>query len=173
MNQRSTRKRQETRDRRHVPCPLSLVSSASITLVELLVVLGIVAAIVVMSVPALTGYAKQLRLKTSIRQTMGLISLARSMAISSHQEHAVVIDAAHSEIRVLNKGSGEELEHVVRLPSSVTVTLLIGGEPAAETQFVFRPTGALAGRTVSVVIADQQKQQAITVIGTTGAVMVQ
>jgi len=173
MKRKSTHRRQETRDGRHVPCPLSLVSSASITLVELLVVLGIVAAIVVMSVPAFTGYAKQIRLKTAVRQTMGLISLARSMAISSHQEHAVVIDAAQSELRVLNTVSGNELEHIVRLPSSVTVALLIGGEPSAKTQFVFRPTGALVGRTVSVVIADQQKQQAITVIGTTGAMTVQ
>ncbi len=140
------------------------------TLVELLVVLGIIGLIVGMSVPALTSYSKQLRLKTATRQVVGLVSFARSVAISSHQDHAVVIDADHQEIRIVNLSSGQPLEQRVRLPSSVSVELQVGGQPATESQLVFRSTGSLTGRTASIVLGDEQKQRTITITGATGAV---
>lgn len=142
-------------------------------MVELLVVMAIIGLIVGISVPALTGYANSLRLKTTIRQVTGLISFARSMAISSHEDLAVVIDADEGAITLVRQASGEPLEPKVRLPRAVTVKLLVGGQPAQETQFVFRPTGALVGRTISLVLANQDKRHTITVTGTTGAVSVQ
>jgi len=143
------------------------------TLVELLVVLGVIGLIVGMGVPALTQYARRVRLKATTRQVVGLVSLARSLAISSHQEHAVVVDQEERQIRVVNTASGEPLEQVVHLPSSVSVDMEVGGQPAAESQFAFRPTGSLTGRTVSLVLADGERQQTIMVTGTTGAVAVQ
>ena len=143
------------------------------TLVELLVVLGIIGLIVGMSVPALTGYAKTVRLKTATRQTMGLLALARSMAISAHENHAVVIDRQEGRLSVVNQASGDALERVVRLPKGVTLEVLIGGEGSQETQLVFRPTGGLAGRTVSLVLADRDRSDTITVTSVTGAVSLQ
>jgi Tfp pilus assembly protein FimT len=143
------------------------------TLVELLVVLGVIGIVVGMSVPALTGYTKQVRLRTATRQVVGLVSLARSLAISSHEDHAVVVDPANQEISVINVASGQALEQVVRLPSSMTVGMQVGGEPSAEMQLVFRPTGSLTGRTVSFVLADRDKVQTITVTGATGSVSVE
>jgi Tfp pilus assembly protein FimT len=143
------------------------------TLVELLVVVGIIGIIIGISVPGLAGYAKHLRLKTATRQAAGLISLARSTAITTHEDHAVVIDPEEREIRVVTVSSGDALEQRLRLPTFVTVELQVGGEPAIESQFVFRPTGSLTGRSVSVVLADQERQQTITVVGATGAVSVQ
>ena len=148
-------------------------SASAMTLIELLVVLGVVGLIVGMSIPAMAGYAKQLRLKATTRQLVGLISLARSVAIGSHESHAVVIDAEQREVRVVNQKTGEALEQIVRLPSSVTVELQVGGDVSSETQFVFRPTGALQGRTVSLVLSDRDRQHIITVTGTTGSVSVQ
>ncbi len=143
------------------------------TLVELLVVLGVIGLIVGMSVPALVGYAKQVRLKSTTRQVLGLVSLARSLAISSHEEHAVVVDDEHREIRVVNTVSGETLEQAIHLPSSVSVEIQVGGQNVGATQFAFRPTGALTGRTVTLVLADGQKQQTIVVTGSTGSVTAQ
>jgi len=143
------------------------------TLVELLVVIGIIGMILGIGVPALTGYAKQVRLKTATRQIVGLVSLARNMAISTRTEHAVVIDAEQGQVRVVNLTSGEALEQIVRLPTSVSVEMEVGGEPVKPTQFTFRPSGSLAGRSVSLVLADGQKEQAVVVTGTTGAVAVQ
>ena len=71
------------------------------TLVELLVVLGIIGLIVGMGLPSFTHYAQHLRLNAAVRQVVGLVSLARSAAISSHEEHAVTVDAEHRELRIV------------------------------------------------------------------------
>ena len=143
---------------------------SGITLVELMVVLAIVALIVGMSVPALMGYSKQLRLKTTTREVMGLVSLARSAAISSHEERAVRVDQERRQIQIINMASGEPLEQVVHIPPSVTVSVEEGGQPTESMQFVFRPTGSLTGRTVSLILADQHKQHTIVITAATGAV---
>lgn len=143
------------------------------TLVEILVVLGIIGMILAMSVPGLAGYAKHLRLKTATRQVVGLVSLARSLAISSREDHAVVVDPEHGQILIINQASGEPLEQSVRLPSSVTVAMEAGGEPLSEMALVFRPTGSLTGRAVSLILADREKRYTIVVTGTTGAVSIQ
>ena len=143
------------------------------TLVELLVVLGVIGVILGISLPALSGYAKQARLKTATRQVVGLVSLARSLAIGSHQDHAVVIDPERKEVSIVNTVSGEALDQVVRLPSSVTVEVQVGGAPSSAWQFVFRPSGSLIGRSVTLLLADRDKSHTITVTGTTGAVFVQ
>lgn len=135
--------------------------------------MGIVGLILGLSVPSISSYGAQLRLKAATRQVVGLLSLARSLAISSRENHAVVVDQEHREVGIVNLGSGERLEQVVRLPKEVTVDVQAGGEPAAEPQVVFRPTGALEGRTLTLVLADRDRSHTVTVTGTTGAVSVQ
>ncbi len=134
--------------------------------------LGIIALVVGISVPALTQFMGRMRLKTAVRQSVGLVSLARSLAIGSHTDHAVVLDDEAGTLRVENISSGESLEHIVRLPSSVTADLQIGGQPAAEPKVVFRATGALTGRTAVLTLADQERSHTITISGITGAISV-
>ena len=141
------------------------------TLVELLGVLGVIGLILGMSVPGLAGYAQRVRLKAALRQVVGLVSTARSLAIGSRDPHAVIVDAEGRTLRVVNLVSGEALEQVVRLPSSVTVTLEMVGEPVTQTQIVFRPTGALEGRSVSLVLEDRGRRHVVAVAATTGAVL--
>ena len=145
----------------------------AITLVELLVVLGLIGLILATSMPALTRQASSVRLQATTRELVGLLSLARSLAISAHEDHAVVLDDAKRQLTIVNQASGEALEHVVHLPSSVTVELQVGGQPAAGTSVVFTPSGALSGRSASLIVADHQKRRTITVTGITGAVIVQ
>lgn len=143
------------------------------TLVELLVVLGIIALVLGISVPGLTGYAKSLRLKTATRQVVGLLSLARSSAISARADHAVAFDAERQELTMTNVTSGEVSERVVKLPTSVTLEFQVGGEASAEPKVTFRSTGSLTGRTTSLVLSDEHRQHTVTVTGATGAVTVQ
>ena len=143
------------------------------TLVELLVVLGVIGIILAISVPGLAGYAKQLRLKTATRQTIGLLSLARSLAISSRTDHTVVVNPEQGTIQIINEATGEPLEQAVRLPSSVSVELESGGEPSTDLSFTFRPSGALTGRTVLLHLVDRDKRHTIQVTGVTGGASVQ
>lgn len=142
------------------------------TLVELVVVMGVIAIIAGLSVPALTSYAKQVRLKTAARQVVGLVSLARSLAISAHEAYAVVIDPGAQTISVVQSSSGEALEQAVRVPKGVTVSLEIGGASSSATELVFQPTGALSGRTTTILLAEGIRQHRITVTGATGAITV-
>ncbi len=148
-------------------------SALGMTLVELLVVLGVIGIILAISVPGLAGYAKQLRLKAATRQTVGLLSLARSLAISSRAEHTVVVNPEQGTIQIVNEATGETLEQTVRVPSSVTVELESGGEPSPTLSLTFRASGALAGRTVLVHLADRDRRLTIQITGATGAVSVQ
>jgi prepilin-type N-terminal cleavage/methylation domain-containing protein len=147
--------------------------AAGVTLVELLVVIGIIGVLLATGVPALTQYAGRLRLKTALRQVTGMASYARSLAISTREEHALVLDREVGRLSMLNVASGESLEKVVRLPQSVTVTLTVGGQPAADSRVVFRPTGSLAGRTATLVLADKERTYTVTITGTTGSVSIE
>lgn len=137
-----------------------------------MVVLAIIGLIVSISIPSLTGYSQQVRLKAAARQVVGLVSLARSRAIGTRQEQAVVVDVEHGQVSVVDVSSGEVLEPVVRVPPFISIHVQVGEQSAAEPQLVFRATGALTGRTTSITLADRQHQQTITVIGATGAVSV-
>ena len=143
------------------------------TLVELLVVLGIIGLILGISVPGLSAYANQARLKAATRNVVGLLSLARSFAISSHQDHAVIVDPVQRRITVENAVSGDTLEQTVQLPPSIDVETEVAGESAQEARVIFRPTGSLAGRTTTIRLADRDKSHTITVSGITGAVTVE
>lgn len=149
-------------------------NKAGMTLVELLVVLGVIALIVGMSVPALSQYTARTRLKTATRQLVGLLSLARSLSVGSQEGHAVLIDGENNRVTITNLATGETLEdHQLRLPSSVHVALRVGGQAAAQSQVAFRSTGSLNGRTTDIVVTESDKQMTITVTGSTGAISVQ
>ena len=143
------------------------------TLVELLVVLGVIGLIVSMSLPALATYSRQVRLKAITRQAIGLVTLARSSAISAHEPHELILDQERRELRVVNVTSGEVLEQAIRLPQGVTVEFQVAGSSSTDGHLSFRPTGALTGRTTTLVLSDGQKQRTITIMGATGALTVQ
>lgn len=146
-----------------------MVARPGMTLVELLVVLAVIGLLIGVSVPGLARYSQQARLKAATRQFIGLLSFARQQAISSRQEHAVVVDREAQDVRVVNVDSGDTLE-AFHLPTGISVEIQVGGQPAQETQLVFRSTGALNGRTTSVVLSNQEKRHTITVTAITGAV---
>jgi Tfp pilus assembly protein FimT len=140
--------------------------------VELLVVLAVIGMILGMSVPSLLSYSGQLRLKAATRQVVSLASLARSKAISSRENHALVVDQDAGEVYVVNQRSGERLEQVARMPRGLTIEVEIGGAAAPEPQVVFRPTGSLDGRTTALVLSMHERSHSVTVTGATGALAV-
>ena len=137
------------------------------TLIELLVVMAIVGLLVATSVPALTGYAKQVRLKTAAREAIGLLSLARSLAISSRSVRRVLLDEDRHEL-VIEETLEQDEPRRVRLPEAVDVSL--GGGAAGTGRVVFQPSGALSTPSATVSLVSGTKRQTITVSSATGAI---
>ena len=146
---------------------------AGMTLMELLVVLGIIAIVVGMSVPALSRYAGDVRLKSTTRQLVGLLSLARSLSIGSPAGHCVVIDQSHRQVTIVDNATGETLDQKMRLPSGIEIVVETAGEAVTPAELVFQPNGALRSRTMTFLLRDARKTHTITVSGATGAIHVE
>ncbi len=140
------------------------------TLIELIVVIGIIGLLVGTSVPAFVSYAQQARMKSTVREVLGLVSMARQQAISTRQNRTIAINTASREM-VIEETLHEAEPKRVRLADAVDVTVESADDPDASTwRFVFQPSGALAGRSVRLIIASRGKRQAIRITGPTGAV---
>lgn len=144
------------------------------TLIELIVVLGVIGLIVAVSVPALTQYAQQVRLKTSTREVVGLLSLARSLAISSRKAKTVLVDPHLRELSIVETMTQGEPKKVT-LVSSVGLVVQTQGasSQSGPIQVIFSPAGALSGGSVSLVLSSGTKMHTVTVTGATGAILVQ
>ncbi|MBI4354394.1 MAG: GspH/FimT family pseudopilin [Candidatus Omnitrophica bacterium] len=136
-------------------------------MIELLVIMAIIGILVGTSIPALTGYAKQVRLKTTTREITGLLYLARNLAISSREARTVLLDEDHQQL-VIEETLEQEEPKKVRLPDSVDVTL--EGGAAGTGRVVFQPSGALSSSSVTVVLNSGTKTQTIAVTSATGAI---
>jgi len=153
------------------PATISITGRArAVTLTELLVVLAIMGILIGVGAPALRGYAASWRLKATTRELVGLLSLARSSAISAQEAHAVEVDPAGAQVRIVNVASGDALDQRLRIPAGVTIEARIGQEPAPEPKVVFRPSGGVDGRTTAFILSSRGREQTVTVMGTTGAI---
>lgn len=153
--------------------PQSTISG--FTLVELLVVMGIIGLIIASSVPGMTGYARQVRLKAATRETLGLLSLARSMAISSRSTRTVLVNPEAHEL-IIEETLQQDEPKRVRLSSGVDVKVEIQGQSGSVSgpvRLAFQPSGSLSGRSASVILSNDTKQQTITITATTGGISVQ
>ena len=145
-------------------------ASSGFTLVELRVGMGILGLIIASSVPGMTGYARHVRLKAATREVLGLLSLARSMAISSRSVRTVVVNPDAHELLI-----EETLEQAeprrVRLSSGVNVAVDIQGQSGSgPARLTFQPSGSLSGRSCSILLSNDTKQQTIRITATTGAI---
>ena len=141
------------------------------TLVEILVVMAIIGIILSTSLPSLSRYAGQVRLKTTARELMGLLSLARSSAITSRSSRTVVINPEGGEA-VIQESLEDDEPRRVRLHASLDVRVQISGQDGpveGEAQITFQPSGSLLGRSVAITLSNSSRSQIISITGVTGA----
>jgi len=152
----------------------SSTGKRAFTLVELIVVMGIIGIIVASSVPGMMSYSQQVRLKAATREVMGLLSLARSQAIGSRSPRTVLVNPdAHEAVIEETLTIGEPKR--VRLSPGVSVTVQTSGQSGSSSgpvRLVFQPSGSLSGRSVSVILSSDTKRQTIAITATTGAISI-
>lgn len=138
-----------------------------------MVVMGVVGLLVVMSIPALGSYATQMRLKTATREVVGLLSLARSLAVSSRIPRTVVIDPEQHRLILEEPENSQQEVRVRSIPKGVDVEVITQGEPAdGASRLTFQSSGALAGRFATINLSNGAKTVTVTVTAATGAVLV-
>ena len=150
-------------------------SRRAFTVTEFLVVLGVVSLIVSLGVPAFLAYTKHVRLNTTTREIVGVLSLARSSAISARAAHTVVFDP-EARTLVMEAEASDQEPQVARLHPSLTLEIRRppDGEPLqGQTRLVFQPSGALEGRSAALTVSNSTRSQTVLVTGVTGAISVQ
>lgn len=147
------------------------------TLVEMLVVLAIIAMLLGMSIPFVSGFGKGMRLKTAARGIVGTLRLAKSSAITYRKACAVVFDPEEGEYWIEDH-EGRVFEKKRGLPNSIRF------EPRETTEdpdpitfeddrLVFYPTGAIKGSGGSVTITDRRgDSKTVSVLGSTGRISI-
>jgi len=143
----------------------------------MLVVFGIIGLILALSIPAMTDYSRNVRLQGAVRQVAGLVSLARTTAISRHERRTVLIDFARGELLIEETLEQEEPRRVV-LPRSVEIEVESQAEePEGEGQeayrLIFQPTGSLSGRSATLLLSSDDRTQIITILAATGAILIE
>ena len=154
------------------PAMTSPIGRRGFTLVELLVVMGVIGILLAMSVPAATRYAGRIRLSAATREIMGLLSLARSSAISSRHEQTVLVDVEAGRLSIEDSQDAAQVR-AVSLASNVDIRLTTsdGQELDTPARLVFQPNGSLAGRSIEVTLSDGSRAQTISVAAPTGAII--
>jgi hypothetical protein len=98
---------------------------------------------------------------------MGLLFLARNLAISSRAIRSVLLDEDLRQL-VIEETLEQEEPRKVRLPDFVEVTL--EGGAAGTGRVTFQPSGALSSSSVTVTLSSGPNSQTILVTAATGAI---
>ncbi len=85
-------------------CERMTERDAGFTLVELLTVLGIIATLITLSVPAYVTWIPGFRLKSAALDLYGNLQAAKILAIRDGREHAVVFDVGMDGYRLMDGG---------------------------------------------------------------------
>ena len=150
------------------------IGKRGFTIVELLVVMGVIGLLLAISIPAATRYTGRMRLGAATREVMGLLSLARSSAISSRMPQTVLVDVDAGRLLIEDSPDAAVQTKAVTLASSVVVrvTTSDGRILDAPVRLAFQPNGSLAGRSVEMTLSDGSRAQAISIAAPTGAIIV-
>lgn len=125
------------------------------TLVESMVVLGIVAVMAAWSLPSFIGAIQQARLSTAAHEFMSAISLARSEAIKRNARTVLCVAASENSCTstgywnqgwllfedVNNNGSLDSFEKVIRFQSALHSGVVIKGNTPVSKYVSFLGTG--------------------------------
>jgi Tfp pilus assembly protein FimT len=144
-------------------------------MVEILVVIGIIGLLLSISIPSLTSYSQGVRLRTTVRQALGLFSLARTLAIGSRENKTVLVDKGNRRI-VIEDTMDDPEPKSVKLPNGIDVKVeRFGGQVESETysKIIFESNGALKGSSATLTFSSSGRSQSLRVTSATGAISIE
>jgi general secretion pathway protein H len=137
------------------------------TLLELIVVLGILALVLAIAPPALAPALDQLRIRTAARDVAAALRLARNTAVSSGRETTLSLDVSERRIAVNDR------TRRLALPQDAALTLTtarVEQQSESEGAIRFFPDGSSTGGRVT--LEHGSRRYRIDVNWITGAVAV-
>jgi prepilin-type N-terminal cleavage/methylation domain-containing protein len=148
------------------------LSRNGFTLIELLVVVGIIGILFASSIPSFSNFVASLKVKTAARQVVGLLSFARSAAISSMSPRTVSFNIAGGKI-VIDETLNEPEPKILKIASGLDIKLeRLGSQEGqgAGQALTFASNGSLEGRSATITFTNGSHRQAIKVVSATGAI---
>jgi type II secretory pathway pseudopilin PulG len=126
------------------------------TLIELSVIVFILMMITAVALPGLSGTIRILSLKTAAREIGSTCRLARSLAVTSKNEHKVIIDPEKGIFRIEGPGAEKEYSGTRKIPKGLGIKTdcreeddyedrTTGEDEEGRLVFVFFPGGFTSG----------------------------
>lgn len=145
------------------------------SLIEMMVVLGIIALVVGMSLPYFGRFNSSSGIRAAARQISSLLYTGRSLAITHRKPYAVVFNIADGEVTIQDASSSEIVDKRYHIPAAISLENPDGSDPVSfkDDRVIFTPTGGLAGETGTLWLKDKKGNTVnITVRQSTGRIKV-
>ena len=171
--QRTENRRQTSKNLSSVFSPLSSVRGFS--LIEMMVVLGIIALIVGMSLPYFGRFSSGSGIRAAARQISSLLYTGRSLAITHRKPYAVVFNVSDGEVTIQDAASSETGDKRYHIPTAISLENPDGLDPVSfkDDRVIFTPTGGVAGETGTLWLKDRKNNTvSITVHQSTGRIKI-
>jgi hypothetical protein len=103
----------------------------------------------------------------------GLVSLARTMAISAHAQRTVLIDFDEREL-IIEETLDHDEPRRIHLPPGVEIEVESqeSAQQSGPYRMIFQPTGSLSGRSATLVVSTDRRTRNIQILAATGAMLI-
>ena len=148
---------------------------AGFSLIEMMVVLGIIALIVGMSLPYFGRFNSGSGIRAAARQISSLLYTGRSLAITHRRPYAVVFNVSEGEVTIQDAVSSERVDKRYHIPATISLENPDGSDPISfkDDRVIFTPTGGVSGETGTLWLKDKKENAiSITVHQSTGRIKI-
>ncbi len=111
----------------------------SFTLVEILVVLGIIGVLALIGVPAFRVYQPSLQLSGAVRELATDLRYAEQLAITEQVEHGIIFFPGAGQYQIIRHNNPNEVLKSKTLPREVSFQEIVG---FTDSEAIFNPYGA-------------------------------
>ncbi len=135
-------------------------SNKSFTIIELLIVIGILSILFSIGIPAFRAYQPALQLSGTVREITTDIRYAEKMAVNEQINHGVRFSTSSNQYQIIRFGATEEVLETKSLPDQISFCQISG---LSESQVVFNPYGAALESGSVVLINNRNTTTTITI----------